>query len=248
MINYLTAEFNKLLHRKNFYLGLSFVILASLINIIILPLTNPHYTSITYTELQQLLLHFVGNKFIAVITVFVITVSISGANGSNVKNAITMGYSRLQIYFSKIIIGASIITFLLFAAIIATFIFTGIWFYHLFTIRAVWEALIRFSLVYLVYIALFAISLTLCYVINYNMLFAIVYFVLFRVLAEIFSTTSNSQVIQIIANYTLTNQLEGIILGDHKMYLWPYVLGTSVGYTAFTLILGAIIINRKDIK
>ena len=249
MINFLTAEYNKLFKRKNFYFGLTITILASLLNIIIMLITNPDINALTYTELQQLMLRFIGNKFVVILIIFMITVTLAGVNVSNVKNAITIGYTRLEIYFAKLILGVSIITILLFSSMISTFFCCGIWLYNLLNITAFWEALIRFALLYMVYIAIFSIALTLCYIINYNMLFAIIYFILFLVLSEIITTTSMySKTIHDITNLFLTQQLDNIILSAHNVYLWPYVVGTTTGYTALTLILGALIINRKDIK
>ena len=117
------------------------------------------------------------------------------------------------------------------------------------SVEIFWGALIRFALLYMLYIALYIISITLCFIINYNMLFAIVYFVLFLVLTQIIETTATfASISSTLAQLTLTHQLDQIIYMDTNFSVWHYIVGSTVSYSVASMVLGSIILNRKDIR
>ena len=248
MINFLTAEYSKLLKRKNFYIALTLMILTSLANLILFFIFND-LSVVTESDMQEIMIRLVSNKFMAIIMVFMTTVFLAGTNGHMVKNAITIGYSRIEIYFAKLFVGGTILLVLLFTSMVTTMAFCGIWLNNIFTIDAFWFALARFALAAMLYLALFTISLTLCYILNSNTLFAIVYFIIFLVCSEIISTIAaiNSN-LAYLQKLTITYQLASLQYADNSFPMWPYIIGITPTYTIITAIIGSVIVNRKDIK
>lgn len=251
MINYLSAEFTKLFKRKNFYLGMFLIIILSILNITIsIIMYNSNNISPTTSQIQEIVMRFFANKFIAVIMIYIVTTFIADTSYNTIKNAIAIGYSRTTVYFSKLIVGTAAIALLASASMISTLSYYAIWLGELFEISILWNSLLRYVLCMLIFISLYVISITLYYLLSNQLFYTMLYFILMLVITELIEvSTSYNDISFTLSKILLTHHLNTLIYSAQLTtsdYLM--IVLSAIGYCVTIIPLGAVILSRKDIK
>lgn len=249
MINYLAAEINRIFKRPPLYIALTTIILISIMNVIItLVMSLTQSTPVTADMAKDVSVRLFLNRFVAVITVYAVTIFTSESGSNTVANAIAIGYTRNAVFATKLIVGILEIMLITVSSTVATLLMVTIWFDDVFTLSMLWRSVSKYMLAMAIYITIYVISLTIRYLVNSTMLFTVLYFTAMLIFTEIISVLVDYTILPDFTPYLIpTNQL-GIIAAEKLSgKIIGTTLGASAAYSLLFVSAGAIILSKKDI-